>query len=165
MFDSNNTNNNNNSTLLSSDAWQSITRYSPFTAQSIQNTISQVPFFFNTTPEELKEESTVMPYYPCPHKDLFSMAKQIDNLPKFKCRYNHNAHSFIIMDTESEREIGELTKDIQSNQIVLTNIGYYTNLFERLITMDLDCDLLVLLYRQNNSQFCTKGVYRVNAVG
>lgn len=36
MFDSNNTS--NNSTILSSDAWQSVTRYSPFT-QSIQNTI------------------------------------------------------------------------------------------------------------------------------
>ena len=162
MFDSNNTN--NNSTSLSSDTWQSITRYSPFTAQSIQNAISQVPFFFNTTPENLKEESTVMPYYPCPHKDLFRMAKQIDNLPNFKCKYNHNAHSFIIMDAENEREIGELTKDIQSNQIVLTNIGYYTNSFERLITMYLDCDLLVLLYKQNNFQSCTKGIYRVNSV-
>lgn len=154
-----------NNTVVYSDAWQSITRYTPFNAQSIQNTISQVPFFFNTgTAEDLKGESTLTAYYPCPHKDLFCVARQIDNLPNFKCKYIHNTHSFIIMHTIGEREIGELTKDIQSNQIILTNIGFYHEPFERLITMDLDCDLLVLLYKQSNSQPCTKGVYRVNSV-
>ena len=47
--------------------------------------------------------------------------------------------------------------------VELLNDDIYTfNVLTRI--MYLDCDLLVLLYKQNNFQSCTKGIYRVNSV-
>ena len=158
MFDSNNTN--NNSTFLSSDVCQSTTpRYTPFNAQSIQNAISQLPFFFNTVTTE-DPRLNAYPMYPCPHKDLFHIARQIDKIHDLKCQYRHDSHTFIIVDTERNRTLGVLGKDNIANQIVLQCDGYSDRCI-RLITLELDCDLLALI--QIGSPI-VRGLYKVNSV-
>lgn len=154
MFDSNDT----NTTFLNNDAWQSTLRYTPFNAQSIQNAISQVPFFFNTTTEDLRL-GTYCPMYPCPHKDLFHIARQIDKIPDLECEYRYDSCTFIIKDTERNRTLGILGKDTKANQIIL-QCGGYSDRFIRLITLDLDCDLLALVQMDSS----IRGLYRVNSV-
>ena len=155
MFDSNDT----NTTFLNNDVWQSTLRYTPFNAQSIQNTISQVPFFFNTVTTEDLRLDTYCPMYPCPHKDLFHIARQIDKIHDLECQYRYDSCTFIIKDTERNRTLGILGKDTKANQIIL-QCGGYSDRFIRLITLDLDCDLLALVQMDSS----IRGLYRVNSV-
>lgn len=156
MFDSNNT----NTTSLNNDVWQSTLRYTPFNAQSIQNTISQVPFFFNTVTTEDPRIGAYCPMYPCPHKDLFHIARQIDKIHDLECQYRYDSHTFVIRDTENNRTLGILGKDTKANQIVLQCNGY-SDRFIRLITLELDCDLLTLI---RISGPIVRGLYKVNSV-
>lgn len=139
-------------------------------AQVNANTVSQIPPFPNTisttlstvpyfVPYEDPRVGTYCPMYPCPHKDLFHIARQIDKIPDIECRYRYDSCTFIIKDTERSNTLGILGKDVKANQIILKCSGYSDRLV-RFINLDIDCDLLALVQME---EYVT-GLYRVNSV-
>lgn len=136
------------------------TTYQPvpslFRVSTISNALSTVPYF---TPLIDPKVDTYCPMYPCPHKDLFHIARQIDKIHDLECQYRYDSYTFIIKETERNRTLGVLGKDTKANQIILQCEGY-SDRFTRLITLDLDCDLLALIQMD-----CSiRGLYKVNSV-
>lgn len=138
--------------------------------QANANTVSQIPPFPNTISTTLSTVPYFVPYedprvdeycpmYPCPHKDLFRIAKQIDKLPDIKCEYQYVSHTFKIKNTERNRTLGILGKDTKANQIILQCDGYSDRLI-RFITLEIDCDLLTLIQMERY----VRGLYKVNSV-
>lgn len=144
-------------------------RYDAFSQMAVASTICQNPSLFGisntlaTVPYNVPftdpRVDTYCPMYPCPHKDLFRIARQIDKLPNIECEYQYDSYTFRIKDTERNRTLGVLGKDTKANQIVLQCSGYSDRLI-RLITLDLDCDLLALVQMDSS----VRGLYRVNSV-
>lgn len=126
------------------------------TMPSISTTLSTVPYHVSIKDPRVY---TYCPMYPCPHKDLFHIARQIDKLPVIECEYQYDSYTFKIRNTENNRTLGILGKDTKANQIVLQCSGYNDRLI-RLITLDLDCDLLALVQMDGY----IRGLYRVNSV-
>lgn len=129
----------------------------PFSQNTFSTTLSTVPYF---VPYEGPSEDTYCPMYPCPHKDLFRIARQIDALPSIECRYQYVFQIFNIINTERDKVIGRLGKDTVANQIILQSVDDDRR-FVRLITLDLDCDLLTLFRDKGD----ITGLYKVNSVG
>lgn len=145
---------------VTNTVWQnpSLFRFSTVSqASTLSQALSTVPY---NIPIRDPRVDTYCPMYPCPHKDLFHIARQIDKIPDLKCQYQHDSHTFIIKDTERSRTLGILGKDNIANQIVLQCDGY-SDRFIRLITLDLDCDLLALIQMDSS----IRGLYKVNSVG
>lgn len=140
--------------------WQNPSLFGLSSTVSNASTLSQVPSFFNTVTTEDPRIGVYCPMYPCPHKDLFHIARQIDKIHDLECQYRHDSHTFIIKDTERNRTLGILGKDNIANQIVLQCDGY-SDRFIRLISLDLDCDLLALIQMESS----IRGLYKVNSVG
>ena len=134
-----------------------ISQIPPSLRTTISNTISTVPYY---VPYTAPETMAYYPLYPCPHKDLFHIAKQIDALPNIECKYQYLSQTFNIINTEQDKVIGRLDKDTKANQIVLQSYGCNKR-FVRLITLELDCDLLAVI----NDNGDITGLYRVNSVG
>lgn len=136
------------------------TTYQPvpslFGVSTISNALSTVPYIM---PLRNPRVDTYCPMYPCPHKDLFRIARQIDKISGLECQYQYDSYTFIIKDTERNRTLGILGKDTKANQIIL-QCGGYSDRFVRLITLDLDCDLLALVQMDSH----IRGLYRVNSV-
>ena len=129
----------------------------PTLRSTISTALSTVPY---NIPIESPRVDTYYPMYPCPHKDLFRIARQIDKMHDLECQYRHDSHTFIIKDTEKDRTLGVLGKDNIANQIVLQCDGYNDRSI-RLITLDLDCDLLALIQIGGP---IIRGLYKVNSV-
>lgn len=127
-----------------------------FGVSTISNALSTVPYFTTLIDPKV---NTYCPMYPCPHKDLLHIARQIDKIHDLKCQYRYDSYTFIIKDTERDRTLGILGKDTKANQIVLQCDGY-SDRFIRLITLDLDCDLLALVQMDST----IRGLYKVNSV-
>lgn len=146
-------------------------RYDAFNQSVLSNTVCQNPSLFglatttlSTVPYHVPIKDPrvdICPMYPCPHKDLFHIARQIDKLPVIECEYQYDTCTFKIRNTENNRTLGILGKDTKANQIVLQCDGGYSDRFIRLITLDLDCDLLALVQMDSS----VRGLYRVNSVG
>lgn len=124
---------------------------------SVSQALSTVPYNIPIRDPRVDE---YCPMYPCPHKDLFRIARQIDKIHDLKCQYRYDSYTFIIKDTERDRTLGILGKDTKANQIILQCNGY-SDRFIRLITLDLDCDLLALVQMDSS----IRGLYKVNSVG
>lgn len=135
-----------------------ISQIPPSLRNTISTAISTVPYNIPIT--DPRETMSYYPLYPCPHKDLFHIAKQIDALSTIECKYQYLSQTFNIINTEQDRVIGRLGKDTKANQIVLQSYGCNKR-FVRLITLELDCDLLAVI---NDNDDIT-GLYRVNSVG
>lgn len=145
-----------------------------FSRYDIENTIWQNPSLFpavsttlSTVPYNVPftdpRVDAYCPMYPCPHKDLFHIARQIDALPSIECRYQYITQIFNIINiinTERDKVIGRLGKDTVANQIILQSVDDDRR-FVRLITLDLDCDLLTLFRDKGD----ITGLYKVNSVG
>lgn len=123
----------------------------------ISNTLTTVPYNVPFTDPRI---DAYCPMYPCPHKDLFHIARQIDALPSIECRYQYVSQIFNIINTERDKVIGRLGKDTKTNQIILQSVDDDRR-FVRLITLDLDCDLLTLIRDKGD----ITGLYKVNSVG
>ena len=123
----------------------------------ISNTLTTVPYNVPFTDPRI---DAYCPMYPCPHKDLFRIARQIDALPSIECRYQYVSQIFNIINTERDKVIGRLGKDTKTNQIILQSVDDDRR-FVRLITLDLDCDLLTLIRDKGD----ITGLYKVNSVG
>lgn len=145
-----------NQTVLSNTVWQNPSLFGVSTISAMPN-ISTVPYHVPIKDPRIDEY--YCPMYPCPHKDLFRIARQIDKMHDLKCQYRYDSYTFIIKDTERDRTLGILGKDTKANQIVLQCDGY-SDRFIRLITLDLDCDLLALVQMDSS----VRGLYRVNSV-
>lgn len=130
----------------------------PILQNTISTAISSVPY---TPITRNPKVDTYCPMYPCPHKDLFRIARQIDKIPGIECQYRYDSHTFVIKDTERNR-LGILSKDTKANQIILQCDGYSDRLI-RFITLDIDCDLLTLIKMERYSPL-VRGLYRVNSV-
>lgn len=128
----------------------------PPSVSTLSQTLATVPYIM---PLRDPRVDTYCPMYPCPHKDLFHIARQIDKIHDLKCQYRYDSYTFIIKDIERSRTLGTLGKDTIANQIILQCEGY-SDRFTRLITLDLDCDLLALIKIDNS----IRGLYRVNSV-
>lgn len=145
-------------------------RYDQFNQTVTANTICQIPSLFNMTstlatvpynvPFTDPRVDAYCPMYPCPHKDLFRIARQIDALPSIECKYQYVSQIFNIINTERDKVIGRLGKDTTANQIILQSVDDDRR-FVRLITLDLDCDLLTLFRDKGD----ITGLYKVNSVG
>lgn len=133
-----------------------VSQLPPAFQNTVSTTLSKVPFF---VPYEDPSEDTYCPMYPCPHKDLFRIARQIDKISDLKCQYKYESHTFVIKDTERSRPLGILGKDTISNQIILQCDGYSDRLI-RFISLDIDCDLLALILMGRY----VRGLYKVNSV-
>ena len=128
----------------------------PILQSTISNAISTVPYH---VPYEDPRVDKYCPMYPCPHKDLFRIARQIDKIPDIECRYQYDSRTFVVKDTETNRTLGILGKDVKANQIILKCNGYSGRLV-RFINLDIDCDLLALVQME---RYVT-GLYKVNSV-
>lgn len=146
-----------NQSALANIVCQNPSLFGLSTMPSISTTLSTVPYH---VPIKDPRVYTYCPMYPCPHKDLFHIARQIDKLSDIECEYQYDSYTFKIRDTERSRTLGILGKDTQANQIILQCSGY-SDRFIRLITLDLDCDLLALVRMDSH----IRGLYRVNSVG
>ena len=142
-------------------------RYDSFSQTAVASTICQDPSLFRISNTLATVQSftnswvdTRCPLYPCPHKDLFRIARQIDALPSIECRYQYVHQIFNIVNTERDKVIGILGKDTIANQIILQGVDDDRR-FVRLITIDLDCDLLALIKGRED----ITGLYKVNSVG
>lgn len=128
----------------------------PPSVSTLSQTLATVPYFMPLIDPKV---DTYCPMYPCPHKDLFHIARQIDKIHDLECQYQYDSYTFVIKDTERNRTLGILGKDTKANQIILQCEGYNDRV-TRLITLDLDCDLLALI-----QMGCSiRGLYRVNSV-
>lgn len=145
-----------NQTVLSNTICQNPSLFGLSTMPSISTTLSTVPYHVPIKDPRVD----ICPMYPCPHKDLFHIARQIDKLPVIECEYQYDTCTFKIRNTENNRTLGILGKDTKANQIVLQCDGGYSDRFIRLITLDLDCDLLALVQMDSS----VRGLYRVNSV-
>ena len=145
-------------------------RYDSFSQTTVASTICQNPSLFGVSntlttvpyivPFTNSWVDAYCPMYPCPHKDLFRIARQIDALPSIECRYQYVSQIFNIINTERDKVIGRLGKDTVANQIILQSVDDDRR-FVRLITLDLDCDLLTLIEGKEG----IIGLYKVNSVG
>ena len=133
-----------------------VSQLPPAFKNTISTTLSTVPYF---VPYEDPRVDTYCPMYPCPHKDLFHIARQIDKLPNIKCKYQYDSHTFKVINTERDRTLGTLGKDTIANQVILQCDGYSDRLI-RFITLDIDCDLLALIQMERY----VRGLYKVNSV-
>lgn len=154
-------------------------KYDAFNQSVLANTVCQNPSLFELSTISTMPNSTTLytvpyhipikdprvytycPMYPCPHKDLFHIARQIDKLPVIECEYQYDSCTFKIRNTENNRTLGILGKDTKANQIILQCDSGYSDRFIRLITLDLDCDLLALVQMDSH----IRGLYRVNSAG
>lgn len=128
----------------------------PILQNTTNTTLSTVPYH---VPYEDPRVDTYCPMYPCPHKDLFRIARQIDKIPDIKCEYQYDSRTFIVKDIERSKTLGRLGKDVKANQIILQCNGYSDRLV-RFINIDIDCDLLALVQIE---RYVT-GLYKVNSV-
>lgn len=131
----------------------------PILQNTISTAVSSVPY---NIPTKSPRVDTYCPMYPCPHKDLFRIARQIDKIPDIECQYQYDSRTFTIKDTERNSTLGILSKDTKANQIILQCDGYSDRLI-RFITLDIDCDLLTLIQMERYSPL-VRGLYRVNSV-
>lgn len=128
----------------------------PILQNTISTAVSSVPY---NIPTKSPRVDTYCPMYPCPHKDLFRIARQIDKIPDIECQYQYDSRTFTIKDTERNSTLGILSKDTKANQIILQCDGYSDRLI-RFITLEIDCDLLTLIQME---RYVT-GLYKVNSV-